>query len=130
MTGEREETFTFDGPGNRGLPQVLGQLTILPKAWWEGTRQARQEARRGRDHAGAAARLGPSTASKSSPPGRSIVYERVKGYWGLAQDFEDRSLWLRLPELKWLVNGRADYPPTDRLVNARRVQICNQRGDS
>ena len=36
-TGEREVTFTFDGPGNRGLPQVLGQLTVLPKAWWEGT---------------------------------------------------------------------------------------------
>jgi microcin C transport system substrate-binding protein len=35
-TGEREVTFTFDGPGNRGLPQVLGQLTILPKAWWQG----------------------------------------------------------------------------------------------
>src|SRR5271169_3660442 len=36
-TGESEVTFTFDGPGNRGLPQVLGQLTILPNAWWEGT---------------------------------------------------------------------------------------------
>ena len=36
-TGDREVTFTFDGPGNGDLPQVLGQLIILPKAWWEGT---------------------------------------------------------------------------------------------
>ena len=36
-TGEREITFTFDGPGNRDLPQIVGQLTILPKQWWEGT---------------------------------------------------------------------------------------------
>ena len=26
-TGEREVTFTFDGPGNRELPQIVGQLT-------------------------------------------------------------------------------------------------------
>src|SRR5262249_49493514 len=35
-TGEREVTFTFDGPGNRELPQIVGQLTVLPKHWWEG----------------------------------------------------------------------------------------------
>ena len=36
-TGEREITFTFDGPGNRELPQIVGQLDVLPKHWWEGT---------------------------------------------------------------------------------------------
>ena len=36
-TGEREITFTFDGPGNRELPQIVGQLPVLPKHWWEGT---------------------------------------------------------------------------------------------
>ena len=36
-TGEREVTFVFDGPGNRELPQIVGQLTVLPKHWWEGT---------------------------------------------------------------------------------------------
>jgi microcin C transport system substrate-binding protein len=35
--GNREVTFTFDGPGNRSLPQVLGQFTVLQRAWWEGT---------------------------------------------------------------------------------------------
>ena len=80
-TGEREVTFTFDGPGNRGLPQVLGQLTILPKAWWEGT-----------DKDGKKRDLGSTTLEpplgsgpyriKEFTPGRSIVYERVKDYWG------------------------------------------------
>src|SRR5215469_9889358 len=36
-TGERDVTFTFDGAGSRELPQVVGQLTVLPKHWWEGT---------------------------------------------------------------------------------------------
>jgi microcin C transport system substrate-binding protein len=39
-TGEREVTFTFDAPGNRELPQIVGQLTVLPKHWWEGTDQS------------------------------------------------------------------------------------------
>ena len=30
-TGEREVTFTFDEPGNRELPQIVGQLNVLPK---------------------------------------------------------------------------------------------------
>ena len=44
-TGEREVTFTFDQPGNRELPQIVGQLTVLPKHWWEGTGPNGQQAR-------------------------------------------------------------------------------------
>ena len=36
-TGERDVTFTFDAPGNRELPLIVGQLYVLPKHWWEGT---------------------------------------------------------------------------------------------
>ena len=36
-TGEHDVTFTFDGPGNRELPLIVGQLYVLPKHWWEGT---------------------------------------------------------------------------------------------
>jgi hypothetical protein len=36
-SGERDVTFTFDAPGNRELPQIVGQLTVLPQHWWEGT---------------------------------------------------------------------------------------------
>ncbi|WP_180898410.1 extracellular solute-binding protein [Martelella soudanensis] len=34
-TGEREVTFRFDQTGNRELPQIVGQLLILPKHWFE-----------------------------------------------------------------------------------------------
>jgi len=36
-TGDRDVTFTFDQPGNRELPLIVGELTILPKHWWEGS---------------------------------------------------------------------------------------------
>ncbi len=36
-TGQRDVTFTFDEKGNKELPNILGQLSILPKHWWEGT---------------------------------------------------------------------------------------------
>ena len=55
-TGEREITFTFDGPGNRELPQIVGQLNVLPKHWWEGTDASGKKRDVGRDHARAAAR--------------------------------------------------------------------------
>lgn len=35
QTGEREVTFRFDERNNRELPLILGQLTVLPKHWWE-----------------------------------------------------------------------------------------------
>ena len=34
--GEHEVRFTFDAPGIRELPQVIGQLTVLPRHWWKG----------------------------------------------------------------------------------------------
>jgi microcin C transport system substrate-binding protein len=34
---ERDVKFTFDGPGNRELPMITGQVTVMPKHFWEGT---------------------------------------------------------------------------------------------
>ena len=56
-TGEREVTFTFDSPGNRELPQIVGQLTVLPKHWWEGTDASGKKRDIDGDHARTAARL-------------------------------------------------------------------------
>jgi ABC-type transport system substrate-binding protein len=50
--GEREIKFTFDAPGNRELPQIVGQLTVLPKHWWEGTNASGAQARHRQHHAG------------------------------------------------------------------------------
>lgn len=80
-TGAHEVTFVFDGPGNRELPQIVGQLTVLPKHWWEGTDAS------GRKRDIAATTLEPVLGSgayriKSFSPGRTITFERVKDYWG------------------------------------------------
>ncbi len=82
-TGDREVTFTFDGPGHRTLPQIIGQLTVFPKAWWEGT-----------DKDGKARDIGSTTLEpplgsgpyriKEFQPGRNMVYERVPDYWASA----------------------------------------------
>ena len=79
--GERDVKFTFDQPGNRELPQIVGQLTVLPKHWWEGTD------RNGNKRDITATTLEPPLGSgayrvKDFVPGRSITYERVKDYWG------------------------------------------------
>ncbi|HEX3710297.1 MAG TPA: extracellular solute-binding protein [Pseudolabrys sp.] len=80
-TGERDITFTFDGPGNRELPQIVGQLPILPKHWWEGSDA------KGNKRDVAATTLEPPLGSgayrlKEFAPGRSILYEKVADYWG------------------------------------------------
>ena len=82
-TDDREVTFTFNAPGNRALPQVLGQLIILPKAWWEGSDKD------GKKRDPSSTTLEPPLGSgpyriKEFTPGRSISYERVKDYWGQA----------------------------------------------
>ncbi|MDB5484943.1 MAG: transporter periplasmic substratebinding protein, partial [Tardiphaga sp.] len=79
--GERDVKFTFDAPGNRELPQIVGQLTILPKHWWEGT-----------DAEGRKRDIGQTTLEKplgsgayrirDFVAGRSVTLERVKDYWG------------------------------------------------
>jgi microcin C transport system substrate-binding protein len=81
QTGEREVTFTFDSAGNRELPQIVGQLEVFPKHWWEGTDAA------GKKRDVGATTLEPPLGSgpyrvKEFTAGRSITYERVKDYWG------------------------------------------------
>jgi microcin C transport system substrate-binding protein len=80
-TGDREVTFTFDAPGNRELPQIIGQLMVLPKAWWQGTDKD------GKQRDVTLTTLEPPMGSgayriKDFTPGRNISYERVKTYWG------------------------------------------------
>ncbi len=81
QTGEREITFTFTGPGNRELPQIVGELPVLPKHWWQGTDKS------GNKRDVAATTLEPPLGSgpyrvKDFAPGRTIAYEKVADYWG------------------------------------------------
>jgi microcin C transport system substrate-binding protein len=80
-TSEREITFTFDGPGNRELPQIVGQLPVLQKHWWEGADA------NGKKRDVTQTTLEPPIGSgpyrvKDFAPGRSLAYEKVAGYWG------------------------------------------------
>lgn len=79
--GDRDVKFVFDAPGNRELPQIVGQLTILPKHWWEGTDA------QGRKRDVSATTLEVPLGSgpyriKEFVAGRTIALERVKDYWG------------------------------------------------
>jgi microcin C transport system substrate-binding protein len=80
QTGEREVTFTFSEKNNRELPQIVGQIPVLPKHWWEGT------APDGRKRDITQTTLEPPVGSgpyriKSFEAGRNAVYERVPDYW-------------------------------------------------
>jgi microcin C transport system substrate-binding protein len=80
-TGDHEITFVFDSPGNRELPMIVGQLNVLPKHWWEGTDQ------NGNKRDVGSTTLEPPLGNgayriKEFSPGRTILYERVKDYWG------------------------------------------------
>ncbi|MDB5616986.1 MAG: hypothetical protein JWQ24_1224 [Tardiphaga sp.] len=79
--GERDVKFTFDAPGNRELPQIVGQLLVLPKHWWEGTNAA--GVKRDISTTTQEPPLGSAAYKiKEFVAGRSIVVERVKDYWG------------------------------------------------
>jgi microcin C transport system substrate-binding protein len=70
----RTVKFIFSPGDNRELPLIVGQLPVLSKAYWS-TRDFEKTT------------LQPPLGSgpyevESVQPGRSIVYRRVKNYWG------------------------------------------------
>ena len=80
-TGPNQVTFTFDVKGNRELPMIMGQLTILPKHYWTG------KDANGNQRDPLKTTLEPPLGSgpyriKQMTPGRTISYERVADYWG------------------------------------------------
>ncbi|SHN70859.1 extracellular solute-binding protein [Bradyrhizobium erythrophlei] len=79
--GEREVKFTFESPGNRELPHIVGELVVLPKHYWDGTDS------QGRKRDISQTTLEPPLGSgpyriKEFVAGRSVKLERVKDYWG------------------------------------------------
>ncbi len=80
-TGDRDIKFTFDSPGNRELPTIVGELPVLPKHYWEGTDSE------GRKRDISATSLEKPLGSgpyriKEFVAARSVKLERVKDYWG------------------------------------------------
>jgi microcin C transport system substrate-binding protein len=76
----REVVFIFDSPGNRELPQIVGQIPPLPKHYWEG-----------KDDSGKARNISNTTLVpplgngpyrvKNFAAGQFVTYERIAGHW-------------------------------------------------
>jgi microcin C transport system substrate-binding protein len=81
VTGEREITFTFDGPGNRELPHIVGQLPVLPKHWWQGVDKNGNKRDISQTTLEPPLGSGPYKLMEFAP-GRTLVYEKVDDYWG------------------------------------------------
>jgi microcin C transport system substrate-binding protein len=76
---DRRVKFTFAGGDNHELPNIIGQLTVLPKHWWE-TREF--------DKTSLEIPLGSGPYRIDSlEAGRFIVAKRVEDHWA-------RDLWL------------------------------------
>ena len=74
-TGAKQVTFRFPESTNRELPLILGQMSVLPKHYWEDKEFKKTT-------------LKPPLGSgayriKEFEAGRSISYERVKNYWAI-----------------------------------------------
>ncbi len=81
QTGEREVRFIFSMKGNRELPQITGQMPVLPKHWW--TAAGKDGKPRDLSKPTLEVPLGSGAYRiKSFKPGERIVLERVKDYWG------------------------------------------------
>jgi len=72
--GPRRVTFRFRTAENRELAQILGDLPVLPKHWWEGRDFARPSLE-------VPLGSGPYRLERFAP-NRSVVYRRVEDYWG------------------------------------------------
>lgn len=80
-TGEREVTFLFDENNNRELPQILGQILVLPKHWWESQGKDGNARDISRTTLEPVMGSGPYRIA-SFKAGSAIRYELREDYWG------------------------------------------------
>ena len=84
VTAPDEVTFFFSTTNNRELPTILGQLTVLPQHWWEGTDANGRQ----RDISASTLELpmgsGPYRMQRYAA-GSSITYERDPDYWAASE---------------------------------------------
>ena len=114
VTAPGEVTFTFNQTGNRELPNILGQVMVMPQHWWEGT-----------DAQGNKRNIGESTLEpplgsgpyrlESFDAGRTITYKRVEDYWAKdhptqvgANNFDEYRIEYFLDETVWFEAFKGD----------------------
>jgi len=77
---DREVEFRFDQLGNRELPHIMGDLTILPRHWWEGE----DASGRKRDITQPTLEIPLGSGAyrlESFEAGSRLVWRRVEDYW-------------------------------------------------
>ena len=79
-TGEHEVKFTFDVKGNRELPNIAGQVSVLPKHYWTAKGSNGEVRDLSKSTLDVPLGSGPYKI-KEVDPTRGITYERVKDYW-------------------------------------------------
>jgi microcin C transport system substrate-binding protein len=79
--GDDVVRFTFDGPGNRELPQIVSELPVMPKHWWLGTDATGKPRDITETTLEPPLGSGPYKVARVEP-GRRIVLERDPNYWG------------------------------------------------
>jgi len=73
-------TFTFDVKGNRELPQIVGEMPVLAKHYWQGNDAQGNPRDISKTTLEAPLGSGPYKI-KAFEPGRYIEYERNKDWW-------------------------------------------------
>jgi microcin C transport system substrate-binding protein len=80
QTADNEVTFRFSEAGNRELPQIVGQIPVLSKAWWTGKNDKGET--RDINNTTLEVPLGNGAYRITEvKPGKSVTIERVKDYW-------------------------------------------------
>ncbi len=105
VTAPGEVTFFFSTTNNRELPNILGQVMVLPQHWWEGT-----------DANGKQRDIGASTQElpmgsgpyrlKEYVAGSSITYERDPNYWAVSEPIGNGSEQFRADPLRIFPRSR------------------------
>jgi microcin C transport system substrate-binding protein len=119
-TGDRQVKFSFNVTGNRELPVIIGDLPILPKHYYEAMGANGEPRDLGKSTLEVPLGSGPYRI-KEFEAGRSITYERVKGWW--AKDLPvAKGQWNfdelkfvyfrdRVPAFEAFKSGQLDYWP-------------------
>jgi microcin C transport system substrate-binding protein len=120
--GDRDVKFSFDGPGNRELPTIAGQVTVFPKHWWEGTDAKGKKRDISETTLETPLGSGPYRI-KEFEAGRSLVLERVKDHWG-----KDLPIYIgqnNFDELRW--DFFRDDLPAREAFKADALDWMNER---
>ena len=130
QTGDREVTFLFSQTGNRELPQITGQLPVLPKVWWTG--KTADGAPRDIKATTFEPPLGtgPYTVTDVKP-GKSITIRRIEDYWGAdlpvqtgRHNFDEITMTYYRDQTVAFEAFKGGIPPGVQVVHACGVPGC------